>query len=94
MARIHKNIVTQGLSGKIGSQLVIQKNGIIRSRPDKSRLKWSDAQVSHRKRFEAAQQFARAVIADPVQKAIYQRKAKKGSGAYQAAISEFMKLNK
>jgi len=91
MARIGKNSLTRGLSGKLGGQLVFQKNGVVRSLPDPSKLKWSKPQLEHRRRFELAKNFARAVLADPELKILYQSRAKKGIGAYQVAISEFMR---
>lgn len=91
MARIKGNKLTEGLSGKLGGILVFQKNNIARTRPDTSKITWSEAQMQHRRRFEQARQFARAVIANPELKAIYQAKAKEGIGAYQVALSAYFR---
>ena len=92
MARVGKNSILSGLSGKVGNQLVLQKNGVVRSLPDPAKLKWTDTQKKHRSRFERAKQFGRAIEANPELKAIYKLRAKKGTGAYQVAISAYMRL--
>ena len=81
-----------GLSGKLGDQLVSQKNGVVRSLPDPAKLKWTDTQKKHRRRFEQAKQFGRSIEANPDLKAIYKSRAKKGTGAYHVAISAYMRL--
>ncbi|MBE0648409.1 MAG: hypothetical protein IH596_11555 [Bacteroidales bacterium] len=91
MAKVKGNLLAEGLSGKLGGVLVFQENGIVRTRPDMSKVKWSEAQLEHRRRFARARQFAKAVTANPETKAYYQAKAKKGIGAYQVAISEYLK---
>ena len=91
MVKVKNNALLKGFSGKLGGQLVFQKNGVVRSLPDPSKLKWTDAQRKHRSLFEEAKQFARFIVANPELKAIYQAKAKKGIGAYQVAISAYMK---
>jgi len=91
MARIKGNNLTKGLSGKPGGSLVFQENGLVRTLPDTSKLKWSEAQKQHRRQFEYAREFARRVIANPELKAIYEAKATKGIGAYQVAISAYLR---
>lgn len=86
--------MTTNFSGKLGGTLVFQKNGVVRTRPDCSKTKWTEAQLEHRRRFEMAKRFARAVIADPERKAAYAARAKKGTGAYQVAIAEYMEEQK
>ncbi|MBC8465717.1 hypothetical protein H8D57_01710 [bacterium] len=90
MAVIRNNVLLKGLSGKLGDQLVCQINGILRTRPDPSKLQWTDSQRQHRSLFREAKQFARAIEADPELKPMYKAKAKRGIGAYQVAISAYM----
>ncbi len=90
MAVLKQNLLGGQLSGKLGGMLVFQSNKIVRTRPDTSKIKWSEAQNKHRSRFAEARNFARAIVANPELKSMYEAKAKKGIGAYQVAISAYL----
>ena len=90
MAKIGNNVLLKGVSGRLGDQLVLQSNGIMRIRPDTSKTKWSDSQRKHRSLFVEARQFARYIEASPELKPLYKAKAKEGTGAYHVAISAYM----
>ncbi len=64
MAKVHKNLFMQGLSGKLGDQLVFRhlKDGrtIVCVKPDFSKRVLSKDQKRHHERFKAAAAYARA----------------------------------
>jgi len=68
------------LHGKMGD-VVFKRlpNGetIMTNRPDMSAVKWSPAQKAHRKRFKQASAYAKAAMADPKIRAMYEKKAVK-----------------
>ncbi|MEP7165279.1 MAG: hypothetical protein ABI741_11330 [Ferruginibacter sp.] len=51
----------------------------------------TEKQVPVREKFKAAHRFAQAVIADPLLKALYNKKANGKCTAYSKAVSEYMK---
>ena len=68
MAVVKKNIVTDGLSGKLGNNLVFrQSNGktVVCSRPVPSKTK-TEKQENHRLRFTKAVRYGQVQMADPV----------------------------
>ncbi|MDR3297292.1 MAG: hypothetical protein LBS94_03555, partial [Prevotellaceae bacterium] len=80
MATSKNNVVTHGLSGKIGDLLVFRQMGgktIVSKVPEKSNVV-SDKQVAHRKRFQQAVIYAQGAVADPETKGLYEAAAKKG----------------
>lgn len=96
MARNSENVITHGLSGKLGN-LCLQRNGIVRSRPDVSQRRWSKRQLEHLQRIEEAKAYAREVKDDPALSEPYLRVMKKWKkklgdniGVYQLAIRDFM----
>ncbi|MCX6244286.1 MAG: hypothetical protein NTU98_06220 [Bacteroidetes bacterium] len=95
MARSRGNIITHSYSGKLG-KVVLQKDGVMRSLPDVSKRVRSGKQKIHLSRFEQAKEYARRVLADPLQRAQYEeplRKLKKKNpniGIYQVAIKDYM----
>jgi hypothetical protein len=96
MAHNRQNPLTKYYSGKLG-QLVMQSDGIMRSRPDTSNRVWSEKQEGHLSKFEQAKEYARKVKADPVLSAPYLdplriwKRKKKNMGLYQLAIKDFLK---
>ncbi|MBS4063254.1 MAG: hypothetical protein KGZ74_01775 [Chitinophagaceae bacterium] len=96
MAQTSSNIITRGLKGQVGKQLVFKQYGkktVVTRYPDMSRVKPSTAQKEKRKGFAAAVAYARRITNDPVLKALYQQKVKKGQRVYNYAIQEFFKLH-
>jgi hypothetical protein len=68
MAIVKKNVVTDGLSGKLGKNIVFrQRNGktIVSTSPVSSHTK-TEKQENHRKRFTKAVRYAQVQMADPV----------------------------
>lgn len=67
---------------------------IISRRPDMSKVKWSQAQQEHRQRFKRAVAYARAAMADPDVREVYEEMAaKKRKRLFDMAVSDYMKGN-
>jgi hypothetical protein len=95
MARSRNNILTKGLSGMIGGQMVFRtwnKKTYISNAPSKPK-KQSKLQKENRSKFKEATIFAKSMMSDPAKKAEYKEIAKKLSlpNAYTAAITEYMR---
>ena len=94
MTKAKLNPVLMELHGKMGD-LVFRRmrNGgtsVIR-RADMSKVKWSPAQVANRQRFREAVAQARLALADPTQKAKYEKAAAKtGKRLIEVAISDHL----
>ena len=95
MAHSKANVITRTYSGKFGN-LCLQRDGVIRSRPDVSKRTWSERQTSHLNLFEAAKAYGRQVMADEAKSAFYRqylkrwKRKKSNIGIYQLAIMDFM----
>src|ERR1700754_1526535 len=94
MAKHKKNDITLGLSGGLGTEVGFrQVDGKTeafrmpgpRTKPD------SHDQEANKRKFLKASYYAKAVIADPIRKAVYQAKVKGRVFAYQLAMRDFMK---
>jgi hypothetical protein len=84
------------MRGSIGKQIVVKQYGnktVITAYPDMSKVKPSKLQKLKRKKFAAAIEYARSIVNDPVKKAAYAKKLKKGARVYHAAIKEFLSKN-
>lgn len=94
MAKSVNNIVTHGLSGKIGNLLVFsQRKGktIVSMAPRKSN-KETDKQKEHRAKFQEAVIYAKAAVKDPSIQDGYKEEAKeKGLSANNIAVADFLK---
>lgn len=93
MAYVKNNIVTEGLSGKLGNTIVFRQAGgktIVASKPTKTKRELSEAQKTHQRRFRAASRYAQQAIQDPDQKAAYQQQAPEDQSAYNVAIADYM----
>jgi hypothetical protein len=95
MAQIIDNILTEGITGMIGGQIVFRSwNGktFVYKSPRKP-TKQSAIQRENRSKFRRATAFAKNMMKDPVKKAEYQEIAKsiKLPNAYTAAITEYMR---
>ena len=81
------------LQGKIGG-LVVAKHGagfIIRKRPERQRLQPTVRQQHRFDAFTAAVAYARSVVADPAQKAVYTAAGRSsGRRAYHLAVADAM----
>ena len=80
-------------SGKVGDMVYYNRWGktYMRKRPGGYDKTATEKQAQARERFIAAHQFAQAVIADPLLKALYLQKAKGKCSAYSKAVSEYMR---
>ena len=98
MTKAKLNPILEELHGKMGD-LVFRRmrNGgtsVIR-RADMSKVKWSPAQVANRQRFREAIAQARLALADPKQKAKYEKAAAKtGKRLIEVAISDHLQKYK
>jgi hypothetical protein len=94
MAEVKDNIITQGMSGNVGKQIVFKRYGnrtIVSKMPDMSEVKKSKKQQDENMKFREAAGYARSQMADPVSKAEYQAKVKGMQRAYNLAIADFYK---
>lgn len=92
MAEAKDNILTHGLTGKLGDQIVFKKYGnrtIVSKIPDMSRVKKSVKQKAENNKFREAALYARTQMANPVAKAEYSAKIKGMQRAYNLAIADF-----
>lgn len=93
MAVVLKNLVTKGLSGKLGDTLVFRKLGdktVVSTVPTTSKEP-TEAQKAQRERFQMAVLYAKGQMSDPEAKAAYEAEAK-GAGqpnAYNIAVADF-----
>jgi hypothetical protein len=91
MAKQTRNVVTHGLSGKIGDLLVFRQvkgKTIVSNVPNHSQ-KVSDKQEAHRLRFQQAVIYAQAALASPTTGAVYQTAAKNGRQPFNVAVADF-----
>jgi hypothetical protein len=94
MAKIKLDPLFAGISGTIGD-LVFKRtaNGqtIVARRPRKSNAEPSPAQKAQRERFKLASAYAKAALADPDLRAIYEeRAAKVREGAFALARMDYL----
>ena len=67
-------------------------NMIVTKKPDMSKVKWNDAQKNNRKRMGDSNDYAKAAMANPEVRAIYEgRAAEEGRVAYNVALSDYWK---
>jgi len=92
MAKQVGNVVTHGISGKIGGLLVFRQvdgQTVISKMPQMSK-KVSAKQKAHRKHFQRAVVYSNVIAADPEQKAMYEAAAKKGQTARNVAVADML----
>lgn len=93
MARVKKNIVTEGLSGHLQKTMVFKHYGdrtIVSAYPDMSQVVASPAQKAQRGRMAEAMHWAKAYLQDPAIKAAYQAKVKGMQRAINVAVADFL----
>jgi hypothetical protein len=91
MAKQKNNVVTHGLSGKIGDLLVFrQRDGktVVAKMPAQPKT-LSDKQIKHRKRFQQAMIYATAAAVSPETAELYRAAAKKGRTPVNVAVADF-----
>jgi hypothetical protein len=94
MSEIEFSKPIKKIKGKIYDGLVIklspQGKLIVAKLPDMSKVKWSPAQKAHRKHFSRANTYAKAAMADPKARKIYEKIAKKQKRQpYRVAFSDY-----
>ena len=95
MAQSKNNIVTHGLSGKVGDLLVFsQRNGktIVSKVPKERTGELTDKQKQHKLKFQKAVLYAKSVLADPAKKEMYEEMAdaSKGITTYNVAVADLL----
>ncbi|MDR0606325.1 MAG: hypothetical protein LBG80_18770 [Bacteroidales bacterium] len=93
MAKQKRNLLTQGMSGKIGGIVFRQKDGqtIISIAPEKKTKEPSEKQKKHQERFQKATIYAKKVMANLKKKAAYEEAAKeKKATVYTIAVADFL----
>ena len=94
MAKVGKNVLTRGLSGKVGNLVVFRHNGdgtIMSAAPGKRTRPLTESQQLHLQQFKEAVIYAKSVMADPDKKAAYQAAVNNGRSAYNLAVADFIK---
>ncbi len=95
MARSNNSLLLHNIRGQIGKQIVVKRYGkktVITAYPDMSKVKPSKLQKLKRKTFADAVTYAQGINNNPVKKALYKKKVKKGQTVYHYAIKEYLKL--
>lgn len=93
MAITLNSILLHRVRGQIGKQIVVKRYGlktVITAYPDMSRVKPSKLQKTKRKDFAAAVAYTRAIINNPLTKAAYAKRIRKGERVYNFAIKEYL----
>ena len=95
MAESKNNIVTHGLSGKVGDLLVFsQRNGktIVSKAPKDRTGELSDKQKAHKLKFQKAVLYAKAVLNDPIKRQLYEAKSDNsiGMSTYNVAVADLL----
>jgi hypothetical protein len=91
MAKSTRNVVTQGLSGTVGTLVFSQRGGqtVVGMRPQGQR-EFNEEQKEYQRRFQRGILYGKAAIADVEMKAEYQQKAKPGRSAFNVAVADFL----
>ncbi|GJH40596.1 hypothetical protein RCZ04_11460 [Capnocytophaga sp. HP1101] len=95
MGHIKNNTLTQGISGKVGSQFFFRQVGdktIVCAKPNRKPTTHPTL-IKQNNRFKEANNYAKSSVQDPDLKALYEAEAKHRGlkGAYKMALSDFMK---
>ena len=93
MARVARNIVTQGLSGMIGGALVFRQRGeetIVSQAPGKQDRPATEAEKAHRSKFGMAILYGKGVNTDATSKGEYAKQAQGNQSAFNVAVADFM----
>jgi len=93
MAESKNNIITHGLSGKVGDLIVFRnRNGktVVANTPKERTGELSAAQKEQQKRFQQATIYAKSALTSPETKQAYKEAADEGESAYNVAVADFM----
>jgi hypothetical protein len=93
MSKVGNNIVTQGLSGMLGNQLVFRMRGsqtYVAKAPVKKEHEKTEAQIEHQRRWQEAILYGKGAIATPEMKDAYKAAAVENQSAFNVAVADFM----
>jgi hypothetical protein len=95
MAKITLNQIVTNVRGKVG-EFVFRRTHtgemILSKVPDMSNVKWSKAQQAHRQRFKEAVAYAKAAMAEPKVRAMYEKSAtEQHKRPFDMAVSDYFK---
>lgn len=94
MAESKNNIITHGLSGKVGDIIVFSQRGgkTIVSKAPKRKTEFTEKQKEQHEKFQQAVIYAKNVLKNPVSKQMYDEAAakKKGVNSYNIAIADLL----
>jgi hypothetical protein len=93
MAQSKDNIITHGLSGKVGNILVFsQRNGktYVSKVPKQSTKEPTAGQVAHQQKFQLAIIYGKSAIANPATKAEYEAEAEIDESAFNVAVADML----
>ena len=91
---IAKDIISQGLSGAIGKEVVFKiydDKTVVTKYPNMKNIVPSAAQKTQRNKFREAHNYAKKINDNPVSKAAFALKIPAGRSVYRWAVKEFMK---
>jgi hypothetical protein len=95
MAKVTLSPLITGIKGRLGDVVFrVSRSGetFITRSPDMSGVKWSPAQQEQRQRFKAAIAYAKAAMADPQARAVYEKQAAEGNRQpFRVAVSDYFK---
>lgn len=91
MSKVSKNLLTTGLSGMFGGQIVFRTvNGkTIAAAPPGEAGEPTQAQSAIRDRFYRATQYAKNAVKDAVLKLLYESKAADGKSPYNVVVADY-----
>ena len=97
MAKVTLHPTILRIQGKMGDMVFrLSHTGemTVTKVPDMSNVKWSKAQKAHRQRFKKAVTYAKAAMAEPKVRVLYEKMAaKKGKRPFDMAVSDYFKGN-
>jgi len=94
MAESKNNVITHGLSGKLGDMIVFKNRSgktYVATKPKERTGEPTENQKMHQKRFQEAVFYAKTSVTDPNIKSIYEDKATNGASAYNVAVADFFR---
>ena len=95
MATSSDNLITLGLKGALGRQLVFRKRGnklIVAKMPAKRKTEIRDSEKEVRRRFKEASTYAKAAIKTVATKEYYLTQSEPGQTAYNMAFADFFSV--
>jgi hypothetical protein len=97
MARLSPKSILAGASGAIGKEVVFKQyaNRVVVSKmPDMSGIIPSNKQSARREIFQQAVHYAKSINRNPELKKAYAGKLKEGESVFNAALKEYLKMEK